>query len=77
MSFLSPAIRYFSEAHLPRSMIRHRSEQNGLYGLSSHVVLFLHTGHMIVLRFIPLHTGALKCVTFFFYTCVILTRMHE
>ncbi len=57
ISFFSPAIRYSSEAHLPRSISLHRSEQNGLNRLSSQLASFLHVGHVIVLFFIILDQG--------------------
>jgi hypothetical protein len=50
-SFFSPAIRYSPEAHFPRSINLHRSEQKGLKGLPSHAVTFLQTGHLISVFF--------------------------
>ena len=41
-------IRYSPSAHMPRSIKRHFSEQNGRCGLPSHVASSRHLGHLIL-----------------------------
>lgn len=45
----SPGMRYPSDAHVPRSMVLHRSEQNGRKGFPSHAAFFLQIGQMMLL----------------------------
>ena len=66
-----PGMRYSSDAHVPRSISLQRSEQKGLKGFSSQVVIFLHTGQVI---FILSLSYILDFIAIFFqqvfYQCV-------
>jgi len=42
----SPAMPYSSDAQLPKSINRHRSEQNGRKGFPSQIVFLPHRGHL-------------------------------
>ena len=49
ISCFSPGMRYPSDAHVPRSIVLHRSEQNGRKGFPFHSAFFLQIGQMLFL----------------------------
>ena len=74
----APAIRYSSEAHFPRSISLHRSEQNGLDPFPFQGASFLHIGQVIVRSFMFL--SGVGLVVFLFtseHTLSALRSIHE
>ncbi len=63
----APGMLYSSDAHVPRSITLHLSEQKGLHGFSSQVVVFLQMGHLSFISFLPFSCLGLIELRLFFH----------
>ena len=74
-----PGTRYHSAAQAPKSVSRHRSEQNGRQGFGSHGASPLHAGHRTLLAFnysILCAPDGPTCLRRFPASIAVLQRQH-